>query len=114
MPPRPSAQPQKPTTESDTEPYMAASGDAVVNALEEPDRGGSWVPGPTLDYLAPVAWIPAPGDLCPVGPGVAMTSPGASLRSEVADPGGNGSGARSPDRGAHEVGPKIWSMASRR
>ncbi len=40
----------------------------VTKTLDELDRSACSIPGPTLDYLASLEWIPAKENLCLVGP----------------------------------------------
>src|SRR5262249_15902863 len=40
----------------------------VTKTLDELDRSVCSIPGPTLDYLASLEWIPAAENLCLVGP----------------------------------------------
>jgi DNA replication protein DnaC len=40
----------------------------VAKTLDELDRSACSIPGPTLDYLASLEWIPAKENLCLVGP----------------------------------------------
>src|SRR5258706_31348 len=40
----------------------------VIKTLDELDRSACSIPGPTLDYLAPLEWITARENLCLVGP----------------------------------------------
>ncbi len=42
----------------------------VIKTLEELDRSACSIPGPTLDYLATLEWIPAKENLCLAGPAV--------------------------------------------